>query len=194
VVKPLAVTFDSFMTMDPLTALSLASSVAQLLDFGAKVYRETQEIIRTGSTDSVKHLNLLSMDLEKINTGLLKRYKPLETRALTDEESGLVDVARQCREISQEILDCTQSLISDDEFKSTNSKKTGYRHIADERGEAEHEHEDVNTQDIAGLAAKKELNDQAKQEETDKCLYAEPESNGVLIKDRSPEAITKITA
>src|SRR6202021_421828 len=89
----------------------------------------------------------------------------------------------------QEILDCTQSLISDDEFKSTNSKKTGYRHIADERGEAEHEHEDVNTQDIAGLAAKKELNDQAKQEETDKCLYAEPESNGVLIKDRSPEAI-----
>jgi hypothetical protein len=189
VVKPLAATFDNFMTMDPLTALSLASSVAQLLDFGAKVYRETQEIIRTGSTDSVKHLNLLSMDLEKINTGLLKRYKPLETRALTDEESGLVDVARQCREISQEILDCTQSLISDDEFKSTNTKKTGYRHIADERGEAEHEHEDGNTQEIAGLAAKKELNDQAKQAETDKCLYAESESNGVLIKDRSPEAI-----
>ncbi|CZR57988.1 uncharacterized protein PAC_07878 [Phialocephala subalpina] len=173
--------------MDPLTALSLASSVAQLLDFGAKVYRETQEIARNGSSDSVKHLNLLSKDLETINTGILKRYKPLENRALTDEENGLVDVARQCRAISQEILDCTRSLISDEKLKKTNAKRPGYRHIADETGEASNEDEDKD-EDL--LAAKGRLDDEAKHAETNEFLNnGGPKSDEVLIKDPASEAV-----
>jgi hypothetical protein len=121
--------------MDPLAALSLASSVAQLLDFGAKVYRETREIAHGGSSDAVKDLNMLAKDLEIINKGLLERYKSIEKRVLTAEESGLVDIARQCRAISQEILDCTRSLITEKKLKDTNAKQPRYRHIADETGE-----------------------------------------------------------
>ena len=56
--------------MDPLSALSLAACVVQFLDFGSKLVRETKEIAERGSTVSVEHLSLITVDLVGFNSAL----------------------------------------------------------------------------------------------------------------------------
>jgi hypothetical protein len=56
--------------MEPLVALSLATSVAQFIDFGSKLIRGTKEITEAGSTVSVVHLSNITSDLIGINSSL----------------------------------------------------------------------------------------------------------------------------
>ena len=72
--------------MEPLVALSLASSVAQFLDFGGKLFRGTKEIAEAGSTISVTHLRHLATDLAKINSSIVRHLDALGSEALSEEE------------------------------------------------------------------------------------------------------------
>ena len=56
--------------MEPLTALGLAASVAQFIDFGSKLVGKTREIARAGSSVSVADLSTLTSDLIDINKTL----------------------------------------------------------------------------------------------------------------------------
>ena len=71
--------------MDPLSALSLAASVAQLIDFGSKVFLETRQIAQSGSSISVEHLSTVAKDLVEINSSLQQQ---LNSRI--DQAPGLV--------------------------------------------------------------------------------------------------------
>jgi hypothetical protein len=97
--------------MEALAAVGLASSIAQFLDFGAKVFNATKEVAANGSGTSVIHLSKLSADLEKVGAGLFDQYRPFEKKSLTNEERGLIEVAQQCRAISDEIQEYIAGLI-----------------------------------------------------------------------------------
>ena len=56
--------------MEPLTALGLAASVAQFIDFGSKLVGKTREIARAGSSVSVADLSTLTSDIIDINKSL----------------------------------------------------------------------------------------------------------------------------
>lgn len=49
--------------LDPLTALSLASSIVQLVDFSAKVVSESRQIYQAGSAIQNDELEIISNDL-----------------------------------------------------------------------------------------------------------------------------------
>jgi hypothetical protein len=68
--------------MDPLSALSLASSVVQLIDFGCKVIRQTKEVDQFGSTVTIGYLSDATSDLTKITSSL--QLQLVKNRKLAD--------------------------------------------------------------------------------------------------------------
>lgn len=72
--------------MDPLTVLSLASSIAQLLDFGVSLYSAVKEIAETGQTVDVGHLSTLAEDFSGINSSLRSRFQNLNGQSLSAEQ------------------------------------------------------------------------------------------------------------
>lgn len=59
---------------DPLSALSLAACIAQFIDFGSKLFRQTKEISEAGSAVSIEHIATITRDLTSINLSLQQPY------------------------------------------------------------------------------------------------------------------------
>ena len=85
--------------IDPVTALGLVSSIAQIVDFGTKIVTESREVYRNGSTIKIKEsfdiTNGLRVCCEDINNGLLlpdEKHLELTTE---DQEShaGILSAA-----------------------------------------------------------------------------------------------------
>lgn len=73
--------------MDPLTALSLAASIAQFLDFGSKLISTTREIKDAGQSVSIKHLSNITTDLTNFNLTLKRQINLDATQVeLTKEQ------------------------------------------------------------------------------------------------------------
>ena len=74
--------------MEPLTALGLAASVAQFIDFGSKLVGKTREIAKAGSSVSIAHLSTLTSDLIDINKSLESNISLVKAQnlILTKEE------------------------------------------------------------------------------------------------------------
>lgn len=74
--------------MEPLTALSLAASIAQFLEFGSKLIGQTNEVAKAGSTVSIFHFSNVTSDLISINATLERQLNPIKgrTEPLTKEE------------------------------------------------------------------------------------------------------------
>lgn len=116
--------------MDPLTALSLASSIAQVLDFGTKLFKGTREIAARGSQVTVQHLTILSSDTEGVNKGLVRHFTPLGGKVLSEEEHGLVEVATHTLELNEEIHSYLETLVQEKGSKDRwKSFKTALRTI-----------------------------------------------------------------
>ena len=90
--------------MEPLSALGLASAVAQLLDFGTKLFRVAREITAHGSSEAIKHVSKTSDEFDRSNKSLLALYEPLLSQRLTAEEQELVNIAKQSSVLSEEII------------------------------------------------------------------------------------------
>jgi hypothetical protein len=101
--------------MDPLTALSVATSVIQIVDFGSKLVSRASEIYRSAEGFSVSSsaLKATTTDLK----GLLVRLQdslPLDTTniPLTAEEVSLQALAKGCGEVARELLTRLEKLKS----------------------------------------------------------------------------------
>ena len=71
--------------MEPLAALSLASCIAQLLEFASKAISQTTDIMEFGSTSFIDHAKTLTSDLLSINSSLESEI-PSTDLAVTKEE------------------------------------------------------------------------------------------------------------
>jgi hypothetical protein len=92
------------MVLDPYTALSLASSVVQFVDFGIKLVTDTREIYHsvTGQKKELVDLDIITSNLSQLSTRL-------ETISFagsvdSDDEKPLRTLAGSCKDVSEELL------------------------------------------------------------------------------------------
>lgn len=101
--------------LDPLTAISLASAIAQFIDFGSKVIRGASEIYK--STDGVLNDNAELEDsttkINQLNDRIL--LPPLITASnepVSEDEMGLAELAWTSKAVARELLSLLQDFRS----------------------------------------------------------------------------------
>jgi hypothetical protein len=109
--EPIAVYFSTsdqaspnvWLTMDPLTAISLASNVAQFIAFGCKLFSTTRKIhtSRTGLRSDAESIQALTLDLQGL---CLKLKGSLSHKATSDDEVKLIPLGLQCQRAAEELL------------------------------------------------------------------------------------------
>ncbi|KAF8850535.1 hypothetical protein BDZ45DRAFT_696655 [Acephala macrosclerotiorum] len=93
--------------MDPLTALSLAGTIVQFVDFGSKLVSRSQELYRSsnGSLTVNEELDLVTQTLLKI---VAKLQRPQGSEVLTgsgaDDYSSLVELCCSCTQVAEDII------------------------------------------------------------------------------------------
>jgi hypothetical protein len=75
--------------LDPMDAINLARSIAQLIDFGAKLLKDASDIRSKGSSVDVLHLKTLTHDLIGLGEAVRKRSRP---QGLSDGNSLIREV------------------------------------------------------------------------------------------------------
>ncbi|OCK88952.1 uncharacterized protein K441DRAFT_700122 [Cenococcum geophilum 1.58] len=81
----------------PLTALSLAAAICQLVDFSTKVVHEGSQIFKSGTSIDVRHTQQLDNSTS-------------QNSALTPEGQTLVDLANECDKVAQALLQGIQQV------------------------------------------------------------------------------------
>lgn len=76
--------------MDPLTALSLASSIVQFVDFGIKLVGKANEIREAGSTIDNVILQSVTKDLVQINSSLVSQYSSAAKPVTSEDQVILI--------------------------------------------------------------------------------------------------------
>lgn len=96
------------MALDPLTALSLAATVVQFVDFSCKLLSKGHEIYASADGASVgnREVELIAKDLRNLNARL---NGSVATRRatnpnLTNSEKALVDLSLNCSAVADELL------------------------------------------------------------------------------------------
>jgi hypothetical protein len=90
------------MVLDPFTALSVASSIAQFVEFGAAIISKSYEIYRSPDGMSVH-----TGDVEKVSGNLIilcNGFSEYLYNAVDTQEQGLRQTAVACKDIGDELL------------------------------------------------------------------------------------------
>jgi hypothetical protein len=93
--------------MDPLTALSVAGTVVQFVDFGTKILMKTRQIISSaaGATTVNAELELLTQDLVKLIVKLGRPLRKSDARGgESEDEQALENLCDECRKVANELL------------------------------------------------------------------------------------------
>lgn len=77
--------------LDPFTALSLAASVVQFIDFGVRLLTDSAELYHTGTLLQHEDLEIITSDLVEVNALLKNRQKPEASNSSLSSEAELVD-------------------------------------------------------------------------------------------------------
>ena len=95
--------------MDPLTALSVASSIVQLVDFTQGLFRSTYRIYKstTGRSESNVDLQTISTSLKTLSSDLAKSVE--QARSDTGKESSsneeqLLDLSKNCAGVAEKLI------------------------------------------------------------------------------------------
>lgn len=98
--------------MEPLSALSVASAVVQMVDFGAKLFSKSAELYKSaeGSLPVNVEISSIVEDLSQISAGLVASHG-LKEEQLTEDEVALIRLASQCNTLAHELLSGLQRLV-----------------------------------------------------------------------------------
>ena len=98
--------------MEPLTALSVATSIISFVDFGSKLLSRSRKLYQSANgvlTENV-HIEVIAADIATLAQGLrrkLPEHRPLAEPSLSSKASGnddiLDDLCRRCVEIATEL-------------------------------------------------------------------------------------------
>ena len=96
--------------LDPLTALSVAGTIVQFVDFSSKLLAKSREIYESASGASIDNnqLEAIAKDLEGLNARL---RKPLPSQqSLDDSDISLVKLGEQCAGVAAELIHALEEL------------------------------------------------------------------------------------
>ena len=92
--------------MDPLTALSLACNVIQVIDFSATIVTKCKELYKDGASAKTKDIESMAKYLANVSTDLkLPETSPSAESAQQgcQEDEKLLKLAQQCSETADEL-------------------------------------------------------------------------------------------
>jgi hypothetical protein len=111
--------------MDPLNALSVASSVVQFVDFGRHLLSASYEIYRSPSGESAKNVDLrtISKDLTDLVAQIKDKVGPSASIQLdkSTAEYQLAEISKECEWILKEFKGALEKL-----GRQRRSKKTAF--------------------------------------------------------------------
>jgi hypothetical protein len=96
--------------LDPMTALSVAGTIVQFVDFSSKLLVKSREIYESASGASMDNsqLEAITKDLEGLNARL---RKPLPSQqSLDDSDISLVKLGEQCASVAAELIHALEEL------------------------------------------------------------------------------------
>lgn len=108
--------------MDPLSALSVAATVVQFIDFSSKILNGAREIHNSdsGMTSENASLRLIVADLQNLSSNLGSvNFQPGWQR--NSDQIALQDLANQCQKFSEELSAILEKLSSRDVKSRTES-------------------------------------------------------------------------
>lgn len=96
--------------LDPLTALSIASSVLQIVDFGCKLVSETREIYHSASGATKDHVTAyeITEDLTVLYSALAGQDK--DFKRLSRDDIALGKLVDSCTEAAHDLLSLLDGL------------------------------------------------------------------------------------
>ncbi|KAF8850252.1 hypothetical protein BDZ45DRAFT_197585 [Acephala macrosclerotiorum] len=99
--------------LDPLTALSVASSVVQFVDFGIKLVSDGVELYEKGRLGNNDELELITKDLTRLTEDIATSTQSEQTHSgkpPSKDEYALRELATSCKETGEQLLDLLESL------------------------------------------------------------------------------------
>lgn len=86
--------------MDPLNAISLASSIVQFVDFSLELIRGAREIQTAGDVKENKTLEAVTSEMKRLSLTLSSSSNSPQS----EDEKGLCRLAEECKVLSDQIL------------------------------------------------------------------------------------------
>ena len=96
--------------MDPLSALSLASNIVQLVDVGTRVVSATFELYSPDGITMNGELERVTSDLVKICSALERPQDQINGPQSSDSELQLIPLSKSCKALGEELLTVLNSL------------------------------------------------------------------------------------
>lgn len=95
--------------MDPMSGLSVATSVIQFVDFTVKLVQDAHEIYVSATRDSERNseLKAVTHSLVQLNKDL---EKSLNAKSKSPSDAQLVPLCAQCNELAQKLIDALNKL------------------------------------------------------------------------------------
>lgn len=115
--------------MDPATALGIASSVVQFVDFACKLISGSYAIYKSenGASEANSDLENITSSLASINNDLLLSLQ--DSNPASDEERNLNDLCKACNGEANQLLAVLQSLKVQTNHKAWKSFKAALKTI-----------------------------------------------------------------
>ena len=100
--------------MDPVTAITLAGTIFQFVEYGGKFVGSTWRLYQKGATDAgnPEHLLGISEDLVNLIPKLQYSEGNRKTDAIEEESRGFQELAIDCKRTAERVVHLLQSLES----------------------------------------------------------------------------------
>jgi hypothetical protein len=117
--------------MDPFSALSVATSVVQFVDFGSKLVSRAIEIHQSHENipDDLADASKLSEKMSVVSEQLEGSMNTIPRRTLEPHEQELLDMCKQCQDISQQLISVINKLKRSANSNKWDSLRTAFRSI-----------------------------------------------------------------
>ena len=98
--------------MDPLSALSLAGNISQVLDLGTKIVSGSLQMCRSadGASSTNSHLETMTSDLTRLCAALLQPENHIDQQHAIKAELALIPLSQSCKALGEEFLSILNAL------------------------------------------------------------------------------------
>lgn len=122
--------------MAELAALGVASSIVQLVHFGASLFSQVREVGRTahGICEEEIELEAIARDLKTLLLKLKPNTAPARCTQVSSDEHTLNELTRPCRALADELLRIIDDLkVKDLHYRKWKSFKQALKHVRKEK-------------------------------------------------------------
>ena len=116
--------------MDPLTAIGLASNVAQLVELSWKIVSKSHEIYKHGALPEHRDTTIVTTDLKTVNDKLLEfLHRSEKEQNLSEDDEALRRLCEASNKIAGSLIDRLETIKPGDEYRSWKSIRSALKSV-----------------------------------------------------------------